>query len=99
MTPKAGIWTGCSCKRTRYSHNHNNNDNDNNNNNDNDNDNDNNNNNNNNKTKQNADQASLPSVLPQAISLAVTSATAIQQRNQQVYQQSTFKVSPSRTPD
>ena len=52
-------------------------------------------------TKQNPDQVpSLAAVSPQAISsLAVTSSTAIQQRNQQVYQQSTFNVNPSSAPD
>ena len=52
-------------------------------------------------TKQNPDQVpSLAADSPQAISsLAVTSSTAIQQRNQQVYQQSTFNVNPSSAPD
>ena len=53
-------------------------------------------------TKQNPDQPSLAAVSPhdQAISsLAVTSSTAIQQRNQQVYQQSTINVNPSSAPD
>ena len=51
-------------------------------------------------TKQNPDQPSLAAVSPQAISsLAETSSTAIQQRNQQVYQQSNFNVHPSSAPD
>jgi len=51
-------------------------------------------------TKQNPDQPSLTAVSPQAISsLTVTSSTAIQQRNQQVYQQSTFNVNRSSAPD
>ena len=51
-------------------------------------------------TKQNSDQPSLAAVSPQAISsLAATSSTAIQQRNQGLYQQSTSNVNPSDAPD
>lgn len=50
--------------------------------------------------KQNPDQPSLTAESPQAISpLVATSSTAIQQRNQEVYQQSTFNVNPSSAPD
>jgi len=48
-------------------------------------------------TKQNPDQSSLAVVSPQPISsVVVTCSTAIQQRNQQVYQQSTFNLKCSR---
>ena len=51
-------------------------------------------------TRQNPDQPSLAAASSQAISaLAATSSTAIQQRNQEVYQQSTFSVNPSSASD
>ena len=51
-------------------------------------------------TKQNPDQPSLAAASSQAISsLAVTSSTAIQQRNQQAYQKSTFNVNAPGAPD
>ena len=51
-------------------------------------------------TQRNAVQPSLAAVSPQSIStFSATSSTAIQQQSQQVHQQSTFNVNPSRAPD